>query len=141
MIVADTQLLVYLTMPVPESPLAAAVLAIDAEWASPLLWRSEFRNALLGFLRAGRAALDDALMGFVKAAMVVDGREHAIDTSTLLHMSVGNRITAYDLEFVVLAQSLGVPLVTFDKEVLSAFPGVAVHPSDFVAASSEPPRS
>ena len=139
MIVADTQMLVYLTTPVPESSLAQSVLAADSRWAAPKLWRSGFRNALLGYLRAGRMEVSDAAAAFQRAAATVAGREHEVDTSTLLTLSVGNRITAYDLEFVVLAQSLGVPLVTFDREVLAAFPAVALRPADFVDSRRREP--
>ncbi|MBN9494469.1 hypothetical protein J0H33_14165 [bacterium] len=40
---------------------------------------------------------------------------------------------AYDLESVAVAQSLGINLVTNDKEVLAAFPETAVSPADFVS--------
>jgi predicted nucleic acid-binding protein len=40
--------------------------------------------------------------------------------------------TAYDCEFVVLAKILGVPLLTLDRQVIQAFPGIATTPDLFL---------
>ena len=42
--------------------------------------------------------------------------------------------TSSDCEFVVLASILSIPLVTTDKAVLKAFPGVALTMDAFLAA-------
>lgn len=39
---------------------AEAVLERDAEWAAPVLWRSEFRNALIQLVRRQAITLDFA---------------------------------------------------------------------------------
>jgi plasmid stability protein len=40
--------------------------------------------------------------------------------------------TAYDCEFVAVAKGMGIPLVTEDRQVLAAFPGIAVSQRAFV---------
>lgn len=134
MIVADTQLAVYATIRGDNSGLAAQVFEKDREWAAPLLWRSEYRSALLGYMRQREMTLQRAINAFSVAQRLFGGREHLIQAPDVLSLAVDNSITAYDLEFVVLARQLSVPLVTFDKQVLAAFPGVAVAPAVFVAA-------
>jgi predicted nucleic acid-binding protein len=100
---------------------------------SKYFWRSEFRGALVGHIRAGELTSAQAHGAYERATAVIGGREHLISTAHLLDLSEGNRITAYDLEFVLLARELGVQLVTFDKEVLTEFPAVAVHPNAFLS--------
>lgn len=133
MIVAATQLLVYRTTESPWRELAARVRARDSAWASPFLWRSEFRSAVLGQVRNGGIDLADAINAFGSAQRIVAGREHHVDTRTLFDLSSGTRMTAYDLEFATLARTLGVQLVTFDKQILAELPAIAVHPEQFLA--------
>jgi predicted nucleic acid-binding protein len=41
------------------------------------------------------------------------------------------RSSAYDAQFVVAAADLGVPLVTYDRRILNACPGLAVSADHF----------
>ena len=133
MIVVDTNLLVYLYIAGQRTPQAEAVLGRDPVWAAPLLWRSEFRNTLAGL--AGRRALplEDALRIIHDAERWMAGREYSVASDQVLHLAVRSRCSAYDCEFVSLAQDLGVRLVTADRQVLAAFPSTAVAPEAFVA--------
>ncbi len=135
MITVDTQLLVYAHVPGSESGVAREVLAHDTECAVPLLWRSEFRNVLLGYVRRQTLTVDEAQRAFDDAAALIAGREYTPSTPDILRLATTNRVTAYDHEYDSVAESLGVPLVTFDKEVLSAFPAIAIHPARFLSAS------
>ncbi len=132
MIVADSNLLAYFHIPGPQQPLAHDVLRKDPVWAAPLLWRSEFRSILLKYLRAGQLGLPDALQYMAQAEAMLLGGEHPVDSALVLAISYGSGCSAYDAEFVHLAQSFGVPLVTADKQVLRAYPQLAVSLEDFV---------
>ena len=50
-IVVDTNVVAYLWLPGNMTAAAEQVLRQDAEWAVPLLWRSEFRSILTGAVR------------------------------------------------------------------------------------------
>ena len=132
MIVADTNLLVYLFLPGQHTATAEEVLEKDHEWAAPLLWRSEFRNVLALYLRKSLVTMDDALEAFRQAELLVEGREYTVQTQRILDLVQRSTCSAYDCEFVGLAQELGVPLVTADTRVLSNFPTVALAPDQFV---------
>src|SRR5262249_11338565 len=60
-IVSDKNLLVYLYIRGQRTAQAEAVLVRDPAWTAPLLWRSEFRNALAGLVRTREIDLDDAV--------------------------------------------------------------------------------
>jgi predicted nucleic acid-binding protein len=133
-IVADTNLLVYLEIPGPATGVTRGVFRKDPNWASTPLWRSEFRNAALGVIRSGQIDSGAATAAFDRVEALLGDRIYSVATPSVFALSVGNRVTAYDLEFVAVAVTLGVPLVTFDKAILAAFPAVAVHPESFLAA-------
>lgn len=133
MIVADTNLLIYLYVQGQRTEESEAVVQRDALWAVPLLWRSEFRNSLIGLVRAHALQLDDALTMIDEAERWLTGREYSVLSRQVLTLASRSGCSAYDCEFVALAQDLEVPLVTTDRQVLKAFPTIAVSPSAFTA--------
>ena len=132
MIVADTNLLAYLWIPSPMKKKAGRILHTDPEWAAPLLWRSEFRNVLASSMRGGRIALDDGIGIMHRVERWMAGREYTIDSDHVMRLVDASRASAYDCEFVALAEHLDVPLVTNDRGLTRAFPGVAVTPVEFL---------
>jgi predicted nucleic acid-binding protein len=125
-IVVDTNILAYLYLPTDQSSLAEALLTADSHWAVPLLWRSEFRNILAGYLRRGTLTYDAAVSIQTEAEALVAGAEHEVSSRSVLELVRDSDCTAYDCEFVALAKALGVKLVTADKKLLRAFPTVAI---------------
>jgi predicted nucleic acid-binding protein len=53
-------------------------------------------------------------------------RDYEVSSSHVLTLCAASRCSAYDCEFVALAQQLGVSLVTSDQQVLSDFPDLAI---------------
>lgn len=133
MIVADTNLLAYLLLPGSFTDEAEAVWKKDAEWAAPILWRSEFRNVLAGYVRKGLLTRSAAVDAFRRAEAVIAGHEYPVETARVLALVEASTCSAYDCEFVALADELGVPLVTSDTRILANFPQRAVKPADFAA--------
>jgi predicted nucleic acid-binding protein len=131
-IVADANLLVALWVGGRQAVVAESVRRRDAWWVAPRLWRSEFRNALLGMIRARLLDLGRALTveRDVEEAMTND--EYDVATQDVLALALRSGCTAYDCEYVALAEAFDVPLVTFDGEVRRAFPDRAVAPEAFL---------
>ncbi|MGD9612578.1 MAG: type II toxin-antitoxin system VapC family toxin [Kiritimatiellia bacterium] len=132
MIVADSNLIAYLLIPGDKSELADAVLLKDADWAVPLICRSEIRNILTLYMRHEGMSLAQGRTTMEKAERLWNGREYAVPSDDVLELTYRHDVTAYDGEFVVLAKQLGIPLVTFDKAVLKAFPNVAIAAEGFL---------
>jgi predicted nucleic acid-binding protein len=125
MIVVDTNVIAYLWLPGERTRAAERLLEEDSDWNAPLLWRSEFRNVLAGCLRRGDVKLETALQIVEGAEEQMRGREFSVPSAQVLARVEGSDCSAYDCEFVVLAEELGVPLVTSDAKLLESFPSVA----------------
>lgn len=122
MIVVDTNVLAYLYLPTDHTSRAEALLQQDPEWVAPVLWRSEFRNILAGYMRPKTLTLDEARAVQAEAEALLAGNEHDVDSQHVLELVRDSDCSAYDCEFVALAIRLGVKLVTMDAKLLKAFP-------------------
>lgn len=131
MIVVDTNVVVSLYIATPESGSAERALRRDPEWAAPLLWRSELRNVLASLMHGERLGHPEAVQIAHAAEALIAGREFAMPSDEVLDLAYRSGCTAYDCEFVALARSAGIPLVTLDQEVLQSFPEIAVPPGQF----------
>ena len=60
------------------------------------------------------------------------GREYSVVSQQVIQLAKESGCSAYDCEFVSLAMDLGIPLVTADRQILRAFPNVAMTPKLFV---------
>lgn len=125
MIVVDSNVLAYLYLPGEFTDAAERLLESDPDWHAPILWRSEFRNILAGCLRRGTLTFEQALAIQREAESLLDGAEHEPDSRSVLERVQGSDCSAYDCEFVALAQVLGTHLVTMDGKLLKAFPSIA----------------
>ena len=120
MIVVDTNILAHRPLPGPVNEPVDRLLAFDPVWAAPLLWRSELRNVLAGLIRSGKTTAAQAESILRQARASLTAGEHQVSDGAVLALVARSRCSAYDCEFVALALSLEVPLVTEDKALLSA---------------------
>ena len=126
MIVVDSNVLAYLYLPGEYTARAEDLLERDPEWAAPVLWRSEFRNILAGYLRRGALTFEKACAIQREAESLLAGSEFEMDSLGVLELVRDSDCTAYDCEFIALAGRLQTKLVTMDKKLLRAFPKRAV---------------
>jgi predicted nucleic acid-binding protein len=125
-IVVDTNVIAYLYLQGEHTARAEALLQHDVDWAAPLLWRSEFRNILAGYLRRKTLTFDAARELQAEAESLMAGNEQVIDSERVLELVRDSDCSAYDCEFAALAMQLEVKLVTLDSKLLKAFPRHAV---------------
>lgn len=126
MIVVDSNVIAYCWIHGGRTALAHRLRRFDADWHAPVLWRSELRNILAGYRRDGslgegqvRRIMAAAEKGFV-------GCEHHLPSDRVFSVTERYPLSAYDAEFVALAEILGVPLVTEDRAILRCWPGQAL---------------
>jgi len=135
-IVADVNLVAHLVLGGPEQVLARRVLERDPVWAAPVLWRSEFRNVLAAFMRQRNLSVSNAWRAHGLADQLLAGQEFTVPGERVLALVAASACSAYDCEYVALAEELAVPLVTADRQLLRAFPERAISPRDFVARAA-----
>ena len=121
MIVADTNLIAYLLVDGPFTKEARAVYEKDNDWVAPSFWRSEFRNVLVLSLRRSVMTFTEALEVMEDADLLMEGKDRDSASSRILRLAADSGCSAYDCEFVALAQDLGVPLVTSDRALIEKF--------------------
>lgn len=122
MIVADVNLVAYLYLPGKFSAVAEDILLRESEWAVPRLWRSEFSNILAAYMRRDLLSLDDALTIHHRAHALVAANEYDVPAGDVLRLAKASGCSAYDCEYVALAEHLGVKLVSGDARLCKAFP-------------------
>jgi predicted nucleic acid-binding protein len=143
-IVVDAMILAYALVRVPEhTPAVNRLLDVELAWAAPPLWRSELRNVLLQYVRVpdtdrpgDAVTLDDARRKMGLAETLIGERTFEVDSDSVLEAAEATGLSAYDGEYVALAQELDVPLVTTDDAILLAVSDVAVRP-DAITASEK----
>lgn len=131
MIVADTNLIVYLFITGDQTSLAQEVLAKDPHWIVPPLWQSEFRNVIAGYIRRG-ITIVQAKQIMTDAMLTLENRQVIPSSEKILDLISKSDCTAYDCEFITLAQQVGILLVTADKQLLARFPDSTISLEEFV---------
>ena len=126
MIVVDTNVIAYLFINGDYTPKAKKLLKTDYEWIAPILWKSEFRNVLAMYLRKGHLTLENSYLLLDEAEKFMNESEFEVKSSDVMQLVSTSNCTAYDCEFVALAQNFNLKLYTTDKKVLNQFPDLTI---------------
>lgn len=137
MIVVDTNVIAYLLIEGDRTPAARDVWARDPHWRVPPLWRAELLNVLATSVRAGVLDADQARTVWLRATSLLSGGEEEPGGEAVLASAIRHGLSAYDAQFVVVAERLGVRLVTNDVRVLRARPDIALSMEAFVGGEGK----
>ena len=132
MIVVDTNVVAYAVIPGERTADALVLMERDPDWIAPTLWRRELRNVLATLMRVRRLPLTKALSAVHAAEQIVTEATIEPTSEQCLRLAARGRVSAWDAEFVFVAESLGLPLVTADKRLARAFPGRVVPLADAI---------
>jgi predicted nucleic acid-binding protein len=125
MIVVDTNIIVYLWLPSDFTEMAEKLLKKDSYWVSSTLWKSEFRNVVSSFYRRKLITYEQALEVIFNAEEQLVNSEYSVNSLKVMEKVKSSKCTAYDCEYVALAEVLNCNLVTNDKKILKSFPSIA----------------
>lgn len=92
--------------------------------------------AIPGSRRLRGLALADAWQAHELAEGLLVTHEYSVGGERVLQLVATSPCSAYDCEYVALADELGVTLVTSDAQVLRHFPQVAQSPRTFVVGTA-----
>jgi predicted nucleic acid-binding protein len=132
MIVVDSNVIAYCWLNTGLTDVAQLVRREERDWHVPLLWRSELRNVLAGYMRKGLMSVREASVVMDRIEGELQGYEHVVESASILELVKVSSLSAYDCEFAALAIHLDVPLITEDRAVLKAFPRTAKSMADFL---------
>jgi predicted nucleic acid-binding protein len=135
-IVVDTNTIIYLYLNSEKSTQAEHLLTLETKWIAPSLCKSEFRNVLALYLRKNILTFDEVLIITQQAESLMLGNEYEVSSAHILQLVNSSSCSAYDCEFVALAKLLNIPLITADKKIIAAFPGIAQTIDDFIVQRS-----
>ena len=135
MIVADTNIISYLLLPTLYTDSVEKLYKIDPDWSAPILWKSEFRNVMALYLRKKIITLEQAMQLQDTAESIIIQNEYDVSSPQVLALIDKSDCSAYDCEFIALANHFDTKLVTQDKKILRAFPSAAISVSDFLSAT------
>ena len=125
MIVVDTNIIAYFYIPTKYSEQTELLLQMEPKWAAPVLWKSEFRNVLSGYLRKKLFDINTIISILDEAENLLSDQEYQISSLSVMNLVSQSDCSAYDCEFVALAEHLNTKLITQDKQILNAFPQIA----------------
>ncbi len=132
MIVVDCNIVVYAHFPNPLREVARRLRSIGRQWVVPPLFRSEFTNVLVQHVRRNLVTAAHAISLTQAMETSLGLQVYPIEPAKVLALALDSGCTAYDCEYVALARALAVPLVTTDRQILEAFPRVAVSLAEYV---------
>ncbi|MFN8461604.1 MAG: type II toxin-antitoxin system VapC family toxin [Anaerolineales bacterium] len=115
MIVADTNLIVYLFITGDQTPLAQKRFLTRNARTGSFLHCKQFRNVIAGYIRRGMNIADNEIMK--DAMLTLENRQVTPSSEKILILISKSDCTAYDCEFIALAQQLNIVLVTADKQL------------------------
>jgi predicted nucleic acid-binding protein len=132
MIVVDTNVTAYLLIDGRHSELARSVHQLDSEWWVPAVWQHEFVNMMTNYGKFGGFSVDECIATWSDALNVLKCRIEEPDWSGVLQTAVKHGITAYDAQFIWLADAKVTVCVTEDKELVKKFPKTAISMENFL---------
>jgi predicted nucleic acid-binding protein len=128
MIVVDANVISYLLIRGERSEAMDRLQKLDPDWIAPKLWLDEFLNVLCTYERTGGLTREQSVELLEDAVALMDGASYDLPPERVLTVARQTNCSAYDSQYIALAQDLGLKLYTCDKRVISKCPGIALMP-------------
>lgn len=137
MIVADTNLVAQLILKLDQTEIAQDIYRRDPEWLMPELWRHEFLNVLANYLRFDHVQPERLALAWQSANLLFADSVRQPDMLLALKLAGERNTSAYDAQYLALAQTLGLPLVTEDRKLRQAAPDLTLSMREYLERNPE----
>ena len=137
MIVVDVNVVAYLLIAGDKTALAQQAWAKDPQWRVPTLWRHELLNVLAAYVRSGGATADDAVAIWRQSIALLGSEEEQPSMEQALLLAAEHQISAYDAQYVALALTHRLPLVSEDRELQRKFPELVLSLQEFCSLNPD----
>lgn len=128
MIVVDTNIISYLLIRGDRSGAIDRLLEFDGHWIAPRLWLDEFLNVLATYERNSLLAPDQVSPILNDALELMQDASYEMPPERVLSVARRTGCSAYDSQYIALAEDLGLKLYTCDRQILKNCPDLAVEP-------------
>jgi predicted nucleic acid-binding protein len=132
MIVIDANILIYALIECDNSRLIPQLRAKDADWRTTELCRHETLNVLATYQRRGILTLEQCQELLNHANRFITHAQCEVNFAAALEIAAKHGISGYDAQYVALAASLSVPLISEDRKLQQAMPDVVISMQQFI---------
>jgi predicted nucleic acid-binding protein len=137
MIVVDVNVVAYLLIAGDKTEKAQQAWAKDPQWRLPSLWRHGLLNVLGAYVHSGGATADDAVAIWRQAIALLGSEEEQPAIEQALLLAAEHEISVYDAQYVALALTYRLPLVSEDKVLQRKFPETVLSLDEFCRVNPE----
>jgi len=130
MIVVDTNIIAYLLIEGEFTEVVQKLRDDQSEWIAPRLWLDEFINVLATAERRSLISSELADATLALACEAMEGHSYDIPAQRILSVARRTGCSAYDSQYVCLAEDLGVSLYAYDRGILNKCPDIAIKPTE-----------
>jgi predicted nucleic acid-binding protein len=135
MIIVDASVVAFLLIDGELTDAVRELHRIDPDWVTPPILNHEMLNILAAVGSAeGNSAAMEGVWRDVRA--LVASRQQVPDPVRSLRLGVELGISGNEAQYLCLADSLGLPLITQEKNLLQAAPQRAVSVLDYLGSLS-----
>jgi len=128
MIVVDTNVIAYLLIQGEYTESVVQLRDQDSEWVAPRLWLDEFLNVLAVSERQNVTSSEMSDSTLKLACELMEGCSYDLPAQRVLSTARRTGCSAYDSQYVCLAEDLGLKLYTFDTKILKNCSEFALKP-------------
>jgi predicted nucleic acid-binding protein len=117
-IVVDANVIVYWLIEGEYTALARQLYDQEPVWIVPTLCQHELANVITSYVKHGAVDIADVPVLWRGVDSLIGEREFDVDPGHAIALAVEKDLSAYDAQYLYLAMSMDIPLITQDKRLI-----------------------